>query len=121
MTPLYDERVVLVDARDLDPGEDEAVASSAMRVVAVDEVRSLDLLGPLYVHVDVDVVDPDDLPGVNYPVPGGPSLVEMHSAMEFLAATGRVVAFSISSWNPDLAGAERGAAASLSLADAFEA
>ncbi len=121
MTPLSDERVVLVDARDLDPGEEEAVASSAMRVVAVEEAGSLNLSGPLYVHVDVDIVDPDDLPGVNYPVPGGPSLVEMHSAMECLAATGQVVAFSISSWNPDLAGAERGATAGLSLADVFEA
>jgi arginase len=121
MTPLPDKRIVLVDARDLDPGEDEAVASSGMRVVAVNEVRDLDLSGPLYVHVDVDVVDPGELPGVNYPVAGGPPLAEMRSAMEHLAATGQVVAFSLSSWNPDLAGAERGAVASLSLAEVFEA
>jgi len=121
MKPLADDRVVLVDARDLDPGEDEAVAESRMQVVAVDEVPGLEIPGPLYVHVDVDVVRPEDLPGVNYPVPGGPSLTAMLSAMEHLAATGRVVAFSISSWNPDLPGAERGAAASLSLAGPFEA
>jgi len=121
MTPIPDERVVLVGARDLDPGEDEAVASSRMRLVAVDDVPGLDLSGPLYLHVDVDVVDPVDLPGVNYPVPGGPALAEMRSVMEYLAATGQVVAFSISSWNPDLAGAELGAAASLSLAGPFEA
>jgi len=121
MRPLPDERVVLVDARDLDRGEDKAVAASGMQVVAVDEVSGLEIPGPLYVHVDVDVVRSEDLPGVNYPAPGGPSLAAMLSAMEHLAATGRVVAFSISSWNPDLPGAERVASASLSLAGPFEA
>ena len=121
MTPISGGRVVLAGTRDLDPGEDEAVRSSRMRLVTVDDVSGLDLPGPLYVHVDVDVVDPADLPGVNYPVPGGPTLAEMRSAMEYLAATGQVVAFSISSWNPDLAGVELGAAASLSLAVPFEA
>ena len=121
LTPLPDQRVVLVDARDLDPGEDEAVAASGMRVVAVDRVADLDLPGPLYVHVDVDVVDPVDLPAINYPAPGGPSLAATRAAMEALAATGRVAAFSISSWNPALPEAERAAAASLSLAEPFEA
>ena len=120
MIPVSDERVVLVGARDLDPGEDAAVASSRMLVVDVNDVRGLALSGPLYVHVDVDVVDPDDLPGVNYPVPGGPTIAEMRLTMEYLAATGQIVAFSISSWNPDLAGAELAAAASLSLAGPFE-
>jgi len=118
--PLPDERVVLVGARDLDAGEDEAVTSSRMTVADVSEVASLDLPGPFYVHVDVDVVDPDDLPAVNYPAPGGPSLGEMLEAMEYLAGTGRVVAFSVSSWNPELPGAEQAAAATLELAAPFE-
>ncbi len=114
--PLPDEQVVLVGARDLDPGEDEAVAASEMRVAEVAGVPALDLPGPLYVHVDVDVVDPADMPAVNYPVPGGPSLAATLAVMEHLAATGRVVAFSVSSWNPEQPGAEEAAAASLRLA-----
>ncbi len=117
--PLPEDRVVLVGARDLDPGEEEAVAASAMRVAEVEEVVSLDLPGPLYVHLDVDVVDPADLPAVNYPAPGGPSLAATRAAMEYLAATGRVVAFSVSSWNPAYPEAERAAAATLQLAEPF--
>ncbi|MBU1227907.1 MAG: arginase family protein [Actinobacteria bacterium] len=120
LQPIGDGRVVLVGARDLDPGEDAAVASSGMRVAEVADVPSLDLPGPLYVHLDVDVVDPDDLPAVNYPVPGGPSLAETLAVLEWLAATGRVVALSVSAWNPRLPGAEQAAAATLGLAAPFE-
>jgi arginase len=119
LQPLPDEQVVLVDARDLDPGEDEAVAASGMRVAAVDEVPSLDLAGPLHVHVDVDVVDPAELPAVNYPARGGPSLASMEGALAALAATGRVAAFSVSSWNPELPEADRAAAATARLASYF--
>jgi arginase len=116
---LPDAQIVLVDARDLDPGEDDAVAASDMRVVTVDDVPSLELEGPLYVHVDVDVVDPADLPAINYPAPGGPSLGAMEAAMAALAATGRVAAFSVSSWNPELPEADRAAAATARLAAYF--
>ncbi len=116
LRPLGDERVVLVDGRDLDPGEDDAIAASGVEVLTVAEVASREPRpGPLYVHVDVDVVDPDDLPAVNYPAPSGPSLESVCSAVARLAASGRMVAFSISSWNPELPGAERAARASASI------
>ena len=117
---LPDERVIHVGARDLDPGEDEALASSGITVLSVDELAHTDLpSGPLYVHVDVDVVDPRELPAVNYPAPGGPSLEATRRALIHLAATGRVVAFSISSWNPALPEADRAASATLRLAGPF--
>jgi arginase len=119
--PLPEERAVLVGARDLDPGEDEAVAASAMTVVDVEDIPTLETAGPLYVHVDVDVVDPGDLPAVNYPAPDGPSLETTKAAMEHLAATGRVAAFSVSSWNPAHPDATRAAAATLQLASPFGA
>ena len=65
--------------------------------------------GPIHVHVDVDVVDPAVKPAVNYPAPGGPGLEEVGAALRRLAATGRVVAASFSSWNPELDGAEAAA------------
>lgn len=118
--PLADSDVLLVDARDLDPGEDEAVAASGVRVVTVNAVPSaVPADRPVYVHVDVDVVDPEDMPAVNYPAPAGPSLAEVRAALLALAATGRVVAFSISTWNPALPGAEQAAVATVTLAAPF--
>lgn len=114
LDPLPDDRVVLVDARDLDPGE--PVGESAVTVVSVDDVaRGEPAAGPIHVHVDVDVVDPTDMPAVNYPAPGGPSLEAVETAVRRLAATGRVVAASFSSWNPRLAGASVAAAATARL------
>ncbi len=120
LTPLPDGRVVLVDGRDLDPGEDLAVADSGIGFLSVAEVaHSIPPSGPLYVHVDGDVVDPSDMPAMNYPAADGPSLEAVRTAIIHLVATGRVVAFSVSSWNPELPGADVAAAAMLRLAAPF--
>jgi arginase len=112
LTPLADERVVLVGARDLDPGEAVAVDESGIAVSSVDEVMAaIPTDGPLYVHLDADVVDPVEMPAMNYPAPGGPSVAAVQAALGALEATGRVVAFSVSCWNPELPGAETAAGA----------
>ncbi len=120
LEPLPGERLVLVDGRALDPGEDRAVAESGITHTTVDELaHSLPPAGPLYVHVDGDVVDPGEMPAMNYPAADGPSLHAVRMAMIHLAATDRVAAFSISSWNPELRGADVAAAAMLQLAGPF--
>ncbi len=120
LSPLADERVVLVDGRDLDPGEDTAIEESGIAVAPVGDVlRHIPDDGPLYVHVDLDVVDPSEMPAMNYPAPGGPSLEKVADALRGLEATGRVVAVSFSCWNPELPGADQAAAAAAQLAAPF--
>jgi len=108
---LPEDRVILSDARDLDPGEAENLAESQVRHVRdVTDLLTLDLpAGPLWVHFDTDILDPVDAPAMNYPTPGGPPLVTMQRVFQRLADTGRVVAVSMSSWNPALEGAGRSA------------
>jgi arginase len=99
---IPEERVVLVDARDLDPPEVEYLRGSAMRHVALDEL-SVDVLpaGPLYLHLDLDVVDPAELPGVRYPAPGGPSFAAVAEAAIRVIGTGRVVGLCLAcTWSP---------------------
>jgi arginase len=119
MRPIDDDRVWLIDGRDLDPGEDEAVATSGIHRVSVEEITASPPPGDLYVHVDVDVIDPIDMPGVNYPAPGGPSANAVAQAVAALHATGRVAALSFSSWNPALEGADIAAAATRRIATPF--
>jgi arginase len=97
LRPLGPERAVLVNARDLDPAEAEYLATSATGRIPVDQVTA-DALppGPLVLHVDVDVIDPADLPGLKFPVPGGPSTDEVLAACGRVLATGRVVAVHVS-------------------------
>jgi len=119
MTPISDDRVWLVDGRDLDPGEDEAVAQSGIHRATVEEIAADPPPGDLYVHVDVDVVDPTDMPGINYPAPGGPSADAVARAIAALHATGRVAALSFSTWNPALPGADIAADATRRIATPF--
>ena len=116
LAPLPEARVALVGARDLDPGEDTAVAGSAMTVLSVPEVTGwTPPAGPLHLHVDLDVVDPSEMPAHNYPAPGGPSLREVGEAMAHLVATAQVAAVSLSAWNPARPGADAAAGATLAL------
>jgi len=120
LTPIAEERVVLVDARDLDALEDVAVKQSGMTLTTVGDVaKTPPVAGPIYVHIDVDVVDPQDVPAINYPAPQGPSLEDVRDAVRQLASTGRVVAASVSSWNPARPGADEAAAATHSIMDVF--
>jgi arginase len=97
-------RVVLVGARDLDPPEVEFLAGSPMRQVAVEDLDAAALPdGPLVLHVDVDVVDAADLPGLRFPVTPGPSAAAVVDAVGRVLATGRVVAFDIAcAWDPEV-------------------
>jgi arginase len=98
LRPIEEGRVVLVDARDLDPPEADFLARSGIRRSSVDDL-SADLLpdGPLMLHIDLDVVDPDELPDLLCPAPGGPSVSAVHRVLE----TGRVAALSLGcTWHP---------------------
>jgi arginase len=104
MQPLPEAQVILIDARDLDPGERDAVETSQVtHLTKVDKLLDISLPdGPLYVHFDTDVVDPKDAPAMNYPTPGGPPLETIEAVFQRLAGGGRIVAASLSSWNPAL-------------------
>lgn len=108
LVPLEDHRIVLAGVRDLDEGEDAAIMESGVKVMTVDAVAdSIPAPGPIYVHLDVDVVDPSDLPAINYPAPNGPSAIAVKTAIDRLVSSGQVIAASVSSWNPSLEGASR--------------
>jgi arginase len=100
--PLPEARAALVGARDLDPGERAAIARSRL-VVADDVAGALAALpadAPIHVHLDGDVLDPVDAPGVDFPAPGGWSTERLVAEVEALAATGRVVGVSVCCGNP---------------------
>ena len=105
LRPWPADKVLLTDGRDLDPGERDNLAAAA--IAHVRDVESLlrpDALpaGPLYVHFDVDIIDPAEMPACHYPAPGGPSAQQVTELLRALAATGRVVAVSVCVWDPAL-------------------
>lgn len=96
LRPVPEDHILLVDARDTDPGEAALLRRSAVRRTTVLELSEAELpAGDLYLHVDLDVADPADVPDLLYPTGGGPSLDEVLAAVGRVAATGRVAGVGV--------------------------
>jgi arginase len=64
------ERVVMCGVRDIDHGERALLGRSGVEVVEPEQVPAALDGAPVFVHLDVDVIDPDEMPA-QFPVPGG--------------------------------------------------
>jgi arginase len=58
--------------------------------------------GPLYIHIDMDIINPANAPAMNYLAAGGPSAEELQTVMKHLRRTEKIAAVSVSTWNPKL-------------------
>jgi len=79
LRPVPVSQAVHLAGRDFDPLERENVRRLGLVAVPPDQL-SLDQIGevrPVYLHVDLDGLDPRDAPAVSIPVPGGPSLEDV--------------------------------------------
>jgi arginase len=93
---VAESQIALVDARDLDPPEADYLAGSQIRQLPVAGLAAADLpAGPLYLHVDLDVIDSAVLPGLLFPAPGGPAPAQVTTALARVLGTGRVAAVGI--------------------------
>jgi arginase len=105
LRPWPESKVILTDARDLDPGERDNVTRAAItHLPDIDQLLESGRLpdGPLYVHFDADIIDPAEAPAMNYPAAGGPSSEQVRAVLRALAATDRIAAISVSLWEPAL-------------------
>ncbi|SDT71050.1 arginase family protein [Jiangella sp. DSM 45060] len=116
--PMLDpSAVVLLGHRteDLDPASAAEVARlpDAMHRIAAPELladpaaaghAARDLLGGagIWLHIDLDVLDPSALPAVSYPQPGGPSSAQLADALAPLAASPRLLGISVADFRADL-------------------
>lgn len=98
MKPQPEHRVWLIDGRDLDPLERSALDASAVRRTGMSGLATLKIAGPVWVHLDVDVLDSDEAPASNYPVKGGPGVEESVGACNAFARNNDIVALSVSGW-----------------------
>lgn len=113
-SPIPTDHIVLVGTRDLDDGERDLIGSTDVRVVSSGELRTADRLSgvvswlaqrcrELYLHVDLDVLDPRFVPSASTPAANGLTVDELVSTMSVVLATGTVTAVTISSLNPGAA------------------
>jgi len=94
--PIPTEHVTMVGVRDVDPLEQEIIEGSDIRHISVDDIRHLkpviktemnrlaSLTHIIYIHLDVDVLDPLEVPGHGLPVENGPTSKELGAAFEVM-------------------------------------
>jgi arginase len=101
------EDVVLVGARNLDPEEEERLTRS--NVVFLPDAEGLEhAMGELtgrvstvYVHLDIDVLNVEESPGVNLSAPGGMTVAQLEEILRQMADALPVGAFALTNYNPD--------------------
>ena len=113
--------VVLIGLRDVDIRErgivkESGVTPFTMRDIDERGLRSImqeaislasDGTGGFHLSFDMDVLDPDEAPGVGTPVRGGVTYREAHLALEIVCDSGRMAAMEIVEVNPVLDQANR--------------
>ena len=123
---IREEHTALVGIRSVDAGERDRLAAlgvsvftmedvdrHGMRQVMEDAIAAVSAAAFVHVSLDMDVLDPDQAPGVGTPVRGGITYREAHLAMEMLATSGIVSSIEVVEVNPVLD--ERNATASLAV------
>lgn len=126
--PLPMSNIVWGGVRDLDPLEADRFTEYEVQQFSVQDIRELsanlekqirdlsDRVDVIYVHIDMDVLDPAEVPGHNLTVPDGPSSEELAAALSWMFENPRIAALGIAStpsFNLDPDGVSRQAALNL--------
>jgi arginase family enzyme len=99
MDVFVPERVVLCGVRELDDGERDELRASGATVIGT-ELETLVYLqnaldgAPVYVHVDVDVLDPE-LIATPYPSPGGLPAEKLYDLLDAVADSCEVIGLEV--------------------------
>ncbi len=110
LDPALPERhIVLGAVRDTDPLEQDLLDRSAVEFLSTDDIKSRsanvdrqmrrlsELTDLIYVHVDMDVLDPAEVMGHPLTVPGGPTSLELAAALTQMFRHEKAVAFGVAS------------------------
>jgi arginase len=101
--PLAASRLVMAGTRDLDPAERSFIEAAGIQPWSSAAIGDGSVLAAVaaheathwHVHLDLDVLDPDDFPDVTVPTPGGPSLAEVTRLLVALVARRDVVGITV--------------------------
>lgn len=102
LRPPAQDRVLLVDARDLDQPEADYLDSTPLKWSKLNDLTQEALPpGPLLLNLDLDILDPSHLEGLRYPAADGPDIPDVLRAARVVLDTGRVAALNLAcTWHP---------------------
>jgi arginase len=108
-SPLSAQRVVLAGTRSLDDDEADYISASGIRVVTSVDAQHPEALveavrqtgaGTVYIHVDLDVLDPAEIDGVGYPEPFGLSVHQLVEAITAVRSVFPLVGAGVTEFAP---------------------
>ena len=126
--PLPMSHIVWGGVRDLDPLEADRFREYEVQQFSVQDIRQqsdqlrsqindlADRVDAVYIHIDMDVLDPNEVPGHSLTVPDGPSSADLAAAITVMFENPKTVALGIAStpsFNLDPDGVSRQAALNL--------
>jgi arginase len=97
------DRLVLAGVRDLDAGERDLLERSDATVIGASVVETLVAVknaldgAPVFIHLDLDVLDPEEFPAA-VPAPGGLSSDKLYDLMEAVAEDSELVGVEVTAF-----------------------
>ena len=122
--PIADERVCLIGTRDVDSLEGGLIAESNVDVIEPSMIqsalpRTLNAIGQhvdrMYVHLDLDVLDPEVAAANKLSVRGGLTIEDVEFALSLIARDFRIAGVTLSAYDPDVDTDGAAAAAAIRL------
>jgi len=104
------DHIIMAGVRDLDPLERETLDNCDIEQITSDEIRGLtpiisqqlnrlgEIADIIYVHVDIDVLDPTEIPGLGLPVKGGPTVRQLGSVLRSICQNPKVGGLGVASY-----------------------
>ena len=107
--PLSTKYIVMAGVRDTNPYEDLLIANSFIETISVEDIRGLSnkiknqmerlsrLTDVIYIHVDLSVLDPAEIPKHPHAYPDGPSSQQLAASLEVMFSYPKTAALGIAS------------------------
>ena len=107
--PVASSHVVLAGVRATDEGEEQFMAAAGIASISVEQLATPALLleaiaatgaSSVYLHIDVDVLDPGEISGVSYPLPFGISSATLTELIRAVKASYPLAGASLAGFAP---------------------
>ncbi|MDH5506649.1 MAG: arginase family protein [Anaerolineae bacterium] len=108
---LDEGQVIMLGVRDLDPAEHILLDSTPISYLSPAEVQAgrtavaaayhFREVDGVYLHLDIDVLDPKEAPGVNFPTPGGITLEAAIAAGRVVRENAPLAGLCLTAFDPD--------------------
>ncbi len=121
--------ILHIGGRDFDPEEKRLLDDSGVTVVEAEAIKRIGMIAALkpaietlsryvdsvYIHIDLDVLDPEETPANGYAPPGGLEVNHVEEAIEIVSSRFRIAAAGIAAYDPNYDKQDRTLSAGITL------